>query len=122
MHRGSVPTYAIGLLVAVFVFIDLAAGAILFPVELVLLGLSQVAIVCGHVSLFLVLDMLFLSLDVSSLPRRHRTVLHSIGNAVLLVLLAGVDFVDPRMARVVLAGASLCSGCSDRNETAHCED
>ncbi len=76
----------------------------------------------SHVSFFLILNVLFLVLDVRSLARSHGAVLHAVGDAVLLILLARVDFVDARMSRVVLPGASLSNSGADRNQTAYCHD
>src|ERR1700678_4339423 len=116
------------LLPIVLVFIDLLAGLILFLIELSLLLLGQVAIVGGHIPFFLVVDMLLFSLHVRSLPRRHGAVLDAIGDAVLLILLAAVHFVDARMIRIdyprsragCVAVLGLSRGGSDKHQTTHC--
>ena len=118
------------LLAIVLVSVDLPAGTVLFPVELILFGLGQVTIVGGHVSFFLVIDVLFFVLDAGSLSRRHGTVLDAICDAVLLVLLAGIDFVDARMIRIdysrsragCIAVLGLSSGGANRYQTTHCQD
>lgn len=79
------------------VFVDLLAGFILFPVQLLLFALGQVAVVGSHIGLLLILDMLFAIFDARRLAGRHGSVRNAIGDAVLLILLAGIDFVDPRM-------------------------
>jgi hypothetical protein len=60
-------------------------------------------VVGGHISLLLVLDILFAILQARSLARRQRSVLHAIRNPVLLVRLAAIDFVDARMTGIGLA-------------------
>src|ERR1039457_242150 len=90
------------LLSIMLVFIDLLARTVLFLVELFLLALGQVTIVGSHISLFLVLGLLFTVFQVCSLSRRQRAVLLAIRDAVLLILLAGIDFVNARMTRIDL--------------------
>jgi hypothetical protein len=112
------------------IFIDLLAGMVLFLVELFLFALGQVTIVGGHISLLLVLDMLFLPFHVRSLPRRHASVLDAVRDAVLLILFAGIDFVDAGMTRIDLprsragcvAVLGLSRGGADKHETTHCQD
>jgi len=92
-----------------FVLIDLPAGTVLLPVNLPLLALGQVAIVSSHVSFLLVVDMLFAIFQMRSLARRQRTVLFSVRNAILLILLAAIHLVDARMSRIVLPRSG--AGC-----------
>src|SRR5579871_5398631 len=94
----------------VLVFVDLPAGAVLLAVQLPLLALGQVTVVSGHVGLLLILNVLLASLETRSLPWSQRAVLLAVGDAVLLILLAGVDFVHPRMAGIIHArtGAGSC--------------
>lgn len=114
-------------LIRVLVFVDLSAGFVLLFIQLPLLAFSQVPIVLGHIGLFLVFDVLFLTFDVRSLTRRHGAVLHAIRDAVLLVLLALVYFVDARMTGINYARAcaasvavlGLSSGCADHQSTRH---
>ena len=124
-----VPAY----LSSCFVFVDLAAGFVLFLVELVLLGLGQVTVVGGHIGLFLVLSFCFAILQVGSLSRRELVVLDAVGDAVLLVLLAGVHFVDTRMIGIDYARAraggvvlglswSLSRGGANNHQTTRCQD
>ena len=75
---------------------------VLLLVELPLFALGQVTIVGGHISFLLVLDVLLLPFHVRGLPRRHSAVLDAVGDAVLLILFASVNFVNARMARIVL--------------------
>ena len=118
------------LLPIMLVFVDLLARTILFPVELSLLTLGQVTVVGGHIRFFLVLDMLFFILHTRGLSRRHGAVLHAIGDAVLLILLAGIHFVDARMTWIDLSRAragcvavlGLSSGGANKHETTHCQD
>ena len=82
------------------VSVDLPAGLILLLVELPLLGLGQMTIVSGHISLLLVVDLLLPISQVSSLSRRQGAVPLAIGNAVLLIPLTRIDFVDAWMIRI----------------------
>ncbi len=75
---------------------------VLFFVELFLFAVSQVTIVSGHIRLLLVLDMLFAVFQARSLSRGKLAVLDAIRDAVLLVRLAGINFVDARMSRIDL--------------------
>ena len=112
------------------VFIDLLAGAVLLLVELFLFGLGQVTIVGGHIRLLLVLDFLFFVLEMRSLSWRERAVLDTVCDAVLLIRLAGIDFIDARMSRIDLpwsragcvAVLGLSSGGANKHQTTHCED
>lgn len=113
-----------------FILIDLLAGTVLLPVELPLFALGQVTIVGGHVSLLLVLDMLFLLFHVRSLSRSHGAVLDAVRDAVLLILLAFIHFVDAGMSRIDLSRSragcvavlGLSRGGTKRYETTHCQD
>jgi len=117
------------LLAIVLVFVDLLAGLILFLVELLLLRLGQVTVVGSHISLLLVLGLLFAIFQVRRLSWRQGAVLLAVGDAVLLILLAGVDFVDARMIGIDHASSrtggvvlSLSSGGADRDQTTHCQN
>jgi|HubBroStandDraft_4_1064222.scaffolds.fasta_scaffold08438_2 hypothetical protein len=58
-------------------------------------------IVNGHISLLLVVDLLLPIFQVSSLSRRQGAAVPlAIGNAVLLLLLTRIDFVDAWMLRI----------------------
>ena len=114
----------------VLVFVDLPAGLVLLLVELLLLGLGEVTIVSGHISLLLVLGSLFAIFQVRGLSRRQGSVLLAIGDAVLLILLAAIHFVDARMTRIddsrsgagCVAVLGLSSGGANRYQTTHCQD
>jgi hypothetical protein len=118
------------LLRRMFVFVDLLAGMVLFLVELLLFALGQVTVVGGHIPLLLVLDVLFLPFHVRGLSRGHGAVLDAVGDAVLLILLAAIDFIDARMPRIDLPRSrtgcvvvlSLSSGGANKHETTHCQD
>jgi hypothetical protein len=118
------------LLAIVLVFVDFLAGLVLLLVELLLLALGQVTIVGSHISLLLVIDVLFLFFNVRGLSRRHGAVLDAIRDAVLLILLAGIDFVDARMIRInysrsragCVAVLGLSSGGANQHKTTHCQD
>src|SRR5579862_294352 len=88
------------LYLVVFVFVDAVADVILAAIQLVLLRLGQMTVVLGHVSLFLPLHAGFTPLQVGSLVRTQRTVLDSVGDALLLVSGARVHFIHTRMARI----------------------
>src|SRR5580698_5145172 len=112
------------------VFVDLPAGAVLLAVELSLFALGQVTVVRSHVRLLLVLDMLFAIFHARGLTRRHGAILFAIRDAVLLVLLAGIDFVDagmpwinlPRPCAGGVAVLGLSSGGANKHQTTHCKD
>jgi len=118
----------LNLLPIMLVFVDLLARTILFLVELFLFALGQVTVVGSHIRFFLVLDVLFFVLHTRSLSRRHGAVLDAVRDAVLLILLAGIDFVDARMTWIDLsrsrAGSvlGLSSGGANKHETTHCQD
>jgi hypothetical protein len=92
------------LLAIMLVFVNLLARTVLFPVELLLFGLGQMTIVGRHISLLLVLDVLFALFHARGLSRGHGSVLDAVRDAVLLILLAGVDFIDAGMTRIDLPG------------------
>lgn len=113
-----------------FIFVDSLAGAVLFPVELSLLAFGQVTIMSGHIGFLLVLDMLLPIFHARCLSRRHGTVLDTICDAVLLVRLPRIDFVDTRMTRVDLtrsragcvAVLGLSRGGANQHKTTRCQD
>jgi len=76
---------------------------VLLSVELALFALGQVTVMGGHIPLLLIVDVLFLPFHVRGLSGRHGAILNAAGNAVLLILLAAVDFVDARMTGIGLA-------------------
>jgi hypothetical protein len=118
------------LLSRVFVFIYLPAGMVLLSVELALLALGQVTVVGGHIPLLLIVDVLFLTFHVRGLSGRHSAILLAVGNAVLLILFAAVDFVDARMTGInyarpragCVAVLGLSSGGANHHKTTHCQD
>jgi hypothetical protein len=118
------------LLVGVLVFVDSLAHVIRFAVELALVLLGEVAVILGHVSLFIVLQTLLAPLQARGLPRRQPPVLDAVGDAILLVGFTPINLVDSRVAGIDLARAGagriavlgLSSGGSERHQTAHCQD
>ncbi len=84
------------------VLVNLSAGSILFPIELPLFSFGQVTIVSSHIGFFLVLDVLFAILQVRCLSRCQGAVLDAIGDAILLILLAAIDFIYAGMTRIDL--------------------
>jgi hypothetical protein len=112
----------------VFVFVDFLALTVGLFVELLLILLGQVAVVCRHVLLFVILQALLAFFQIRGLSRRELTILHAVGNAVLLILFALVDLVDPRMVGIIHARAGarsvglLRSGGSDKHQTTHCKN
>lgn len=85
---------------------DAAAHAIGLAIELALILLGEMAVVLGHIFLFVVLQALFASFEVCGLPGRELAALHAIGDAGLLTGFAAVDLIDPWMSGIVLACAS----------------
>ena len=118
------------LLSIVFVFVDSPAGTVLFPVELSLLTFGQVTVMSGHIGLLLVLDILLPIFHARCLSRSHRTVLDTIRDAVLLVLLASIDFIDARMTGIdytrsragCVAVLGLSRGGANQHQTTRCQD
>jgi|SRR5580700_2441712 hypothetical protein len=112
------------------VSVDFLAGLVLLFVELLLLALGQMTVVGRHIGLFLVLDVLFLVFHVCSLSRRHGAVPLAVGDTVLLILLAGIDFVNAGMIGIdyswsragCVAVLGLSSGGANRDQTTHCQD
>ena len=91
------------------VLINLLTGFVLFFVELLLLAFGQVTIVSGHVGFFLVVNVLLAVFQMRSLPRRQGTILFTVGDTILLVLLAAIDLVDAGMTGINLSRT--CAGC-----------
>ena len=116
------------LLGRMLIVVDALAHVIGFAVELALVGLGEMAVVLGHVFLFVVLQMLLTFFQVRGLPRGQLTVLNPVGNPVLLASFAAIDLVDPRVSGIDLvcarAGsvAVLRSRRSDEHQTADCQD
>src|SRR5580692_7934398 len=118
------------LLCRMLVLVDLFARVVLLAVQLLLFALGQVTVVGSHVSFFLVLNVLFLLFHVRGLSRSHGAVLDAVRDAVLLILLAVIHFVDAGMIRIVLprsragcvAVLGLSRGDANNHETTHCQD
>ena len=129
-NGGSRPlrTWKSELLCGVLILVDLIAHVVGFFIELPLVLLCEVAVVFRHVSLFVILQALFALFEIGGLSRRQLAVLHTVGDAVLLVGFATVDLVDTRMAGIDLVGASagsvglLCSGGTEEHQATHCKD
>ena len=121
---------AADLLGGVLVFVDSVAHVVRFPVELALILLGEVAIVGGHVFLFIVLQALLTTFQTGGLSGLQLPVLHTVGDAVLLIGFTPIHLVDARMAGIDLsragsgsvAGLRLSSGRSDDHQTTHCQD
>ena len=79
---------------------DAAALAVLFAVELALLGFGEVAIVVSLIDGLAVFEFLFALFQVVDLPRGQRTVLDAVLNSPLLAIFAAVDLIDPRVAGI----------------------
>jgi len=112
------------------VFVDALAHVVGFFVELVLVLLGQVAVILGHVALFIVLQALLAAFEVGGLTRSEFAVLDPVRDAVLLIGFAAVDLVDTRVPGIDLAGTGsgsiglgLSKGRSNDHQTAdsHCE-
>ena len=110
------------------IFVDALAHVVGFTVELALILFGQVAVVLGHIALFVPLQARFASLEVGGLTRGKLAVLHAVGDAILLAGFAAVDLIDARVAGInfVSAGAGsvvlLSCGGSDRNQTTYSQD
>jgi hypothetical protein len=114
-------------LLIVLVLVDLVAHVVGFAIQLSLILFGQVAVVLSHVFLFVVLQALLAFLQMSGLSGRELSVLHAVGDPILLVLFALIDLVDARMvgiihARACTGGVGLCSGGPDKHQSTHRED
>jgi len=88
------------------VFVDLPARAVLFAVDLLLLGFGQMSsAILRDVGLLLVLNPCVSLFYLSSLRRSHRAILEAVGDAILLALLTPVSLIDARMALVIDSGS-----------------
>ncbi len=118
------------LLAIVLISVDLPAGLVLLLVEPPLLALGQVTIVGSHISFLLILGPLLAVFQVRGLSGRQGAVLLAVGDAVLLILFAAIDFVDAGMIRIdysrsragCVAVLGLSSGGTNRYQTTHCQD
>ena len=72
---------------------DLAAGAVLFAVDLAMLLPGQPSAIGLAIGVDLLIDALFTILHARGLPGIHRPVANPVGDAILLVLAALADFV-----------------------------
>lgn len=106
------------------IFVDALAHAVLPLVEMFLLGLGQVTIVSGHIFLFLMLNALFALLQMCSLFWRELAIFDAVGDALLLIRFAAVNFVHARMTRIDLSRTSLrlSRGGANKHQTTHCQD
>lgn len=112
------------LILVVLVSVDLTAGFVLFAVQLPLLALGQMTVVSGHVGLLLVLGFLFAIFQVRGLARGQLAAGNTIGDAVLLIGFAGVDFIDARMPGIDLSrtGLWLRRGGANQHQATRCQD
>src|SRR5262245_41308953 len=124
---GEGPVFQRAILV-VLVFRDAAADAILAVIQLGLLRLGQMAIVFRHVTLFLPLNAGFALLQMGSFLGAQRAVVDPVGNALLLVSLAAVYLIHPRMAGIYLprsgargCGCGLSSGRARQKQATDCQ-
>jgi len=97
-------------LFVVFVLVNAPADPVLLPVDASLFRFGEMAIVLGHIFLLAVLDRSLTVFQIGRLLRVQSSVLQTIGDAILLILLALIHFVHARMARIDNARA--CAGSS----------
>jgi hypothetical protein len=97
-------------LLLVLVFVNALADAVLLAVDAILFRLGQVAVVFRHVFLLAILNRGFPLLEIRRLLRVQRSVLHPVGDTILLVLFALVDLVNARMAGINYTRARARSG------------
>ena len=93
------------------ILIDALADAILLTIDPVLFRFGQMSVVRCHVFLLAVLHAGFAVFQIAGLLRAQRTILDAVGNAILLVGLATVYLIDPRMAGVDNARSGTRGGC-----------
>jgi len=112
----------------VLVPVDAPTDPILLPINSVLLGLGQVAIVRRHVPLLAVLHAGFALLQIAGFFRSQGAVLDAVGDAVLLVGFAAVYLIHAGMARIDDARSGTRSGCglgdrgARKHQTSNCQD
>ena len=87
------------------VLVNGLADAVLLPVDALLLGLREMAVVRCHVFLFAVLHTGLTLFEVRSLLRTQLVVGNAIGNSPLLVRFALIDLVYARMAGIDNSGS-----------------
>ena len=84
---------------------DFVVNVVLEAIEVSLLLLRQVAVILGHVALFLILNTGLFSFQMSGPPRSYLAILDFVADFFLLILFAAVHFIDTRMAGVDVSGA-----------------
>jgi hypothetical protein len=114
-------------LFAVLVFVDGLADAILLPVQAILLGLGEMAIVLSHVCFLAILKIVLALFDIGRLLRVQGAILQAVSDAILLVLLALIDFIDARMtgidnSRAGARSVGLSGGGCGGHQASHCQD
>lgn len=108
---------------------DALAHVVCLAIELALILLGEMAVVLGHIFLFVILQPLFAALEAGGLSGRQLSVLHAIGDPILLIGLASIDLIHARVPGINLtsagagsvAGLGLSSGGSDNHQTTHCQ-
>jgi len=93
-----------------FIFVDRPADIVLAMVQIILLGLGEMAVVRSHILLFGFLQICLAIFKVRGLARAQLAAGNTIGNALLLVFFASVDLIYARMARIDDAGTGTGSG------------
>jgi hypothetical protein len=93
------------LLILSFVTSDGAADAVLPAVQPALLGLSQVAVVFGHIRFLAVLQSGFAGFQTGRLPWLKRAIFHPIGDTPLLTGFPPIDLIHAWMTRIYDASA-----------------
>src|ERR1035438_10124168 len=76
------------------------ADPVLLTIDPFLLGLGEIAVVLRHVLLLAVLHTGLALLEIGRLLRVQFAARDAVANALLLVFLATVHFIDPRMAGI----------------------
>ena len=91
------------------VLVDALAHVVRFVIELALILRRKMAIVFGHIFLFIILQALFAAFQPSRFSRRELAALYAVANPVLLVLFALIDLIHARMTRIDIAGSGASS-------------
>lgn len=88
------------------VFVNGLADAVLLTIDASLLGFGEMPVVRRHVFLLAVLHIRLSLFEVGGLLCAELSTLNAIGNALLLVLFALVNFIHTWVARIDNSGTS----------------
>ena len=94
-------TFVVFTFCSALVGFDMLVHPVFLPIQLPVLGFGEVPVILRQVVGFLLFDAIFRSLQMGGLLRSETSIVHPLGDLLLLVLFPLVHFVYPRMSRVV---------------------